>query len=704
MPAASKTNASGSARSAASIVHLPPEQARGHFKMLLLANPNYFGNLSGSSLKPVLNISSDTEYEELGCVGFSLALSRLEATVSIKRNAGYDGGLCTAGSQEYVRFYLSFDGGATWQDQGAVSFSVFDAPGPRPLAYSVALPISVAEKFCFFENLPAVRAILSWNVEPPPATPNFVPVWGNVVNARIQIPARRFIILSELLSEAKVELPEKLQAAIELDQTVAASTPAALSVKELAAAYKGTTVPPQRYLYAEIEKFADNPALSATLGAKPAALHPLPSLNLNLGEIIGNLLATNGDTTYEQLECIGLDSNRSTLEGVVKVKLSSGFNGGLCTAGSNEYVAFWIDWGGGFQYVGTATINTHDISGIPADGLDYAVAVPVDIASHTQPCGSGPKTATIRAILSWQVAPPPSNPNYVPTWGNREDAIVQLPAGPPFVIGTANISIIGGIGIEQIDTSATGMTKPGALFALTGGFADPWINTRQCPFGSRIVIQGLPSLGYKYRVRVQESGSPLPITLTTPIVTTDSFGVATTRNPDASGFFTYLDNSQNIDDILAYWDSSGDDQWTVWLEIADSSDMVLGGTPHYLIQLDNTAPAADIHIDSGGDCKKFAPGTVIDGHFVARDLHFGAFSMQTLPTSTTPPPNEPVTATPFTSQTAPPPGDPWTLNTAGMEDCGYVILLQVSDNAIVDSSPGLHNSTPAEVGFCLVSN
>src|SRR5271170_478617 len=209
-PAASKPNPTGSAKGPASIANLPPEQARGHFKMLLLANPNYFGNVSGSGFKPVLSIASDTEYEELGCVGFSLQLSRLEATVSIKQSSGYDGGLCTAGSQEYVRFYLSFDGGVTWQDQGAVSFTVHDTPGPKPLAYSVALPISAAEEFCFFENLPLVRAILSWNLEPPAATPSFVPVWGNVVNATIQIPPRHFIILHELLSKAKVELPAKL--------------------------------------------------------------------------------------------------------------------------------------------------------------------------------------------------------------------------------------------------------------------------------------------------------------------------------------------------------------------------------------------------------------------------------------------------------------------------------------------------------------
>ena len=99
---------------------------------------------------------------------------------------------------------------------------------------------------------------------------------------------------------------------------------------------------------------------------------------------------------------------------------------------------------------------------------------------------------------------------------------------------------------------------------------------------------------------------------------------------------------------------------------------------------------------------KFGLGTVIDGHFVARDIHFGAFSLTTTPASLTPPPNEPATATPSTVQTATAPGDAWSLSTAGMVPCGYVVALWVYDNTIVGSSPGSHNAAYADVGFCLI--
>jgi hypothetical protein len=685
-----------------SLALLKPEQARENLHLLLLANPNYFGNLKDSPFKPILNIVADSAYETLGCVGYSAPLSRLEAVVSVNQVSGYNGALCTNGSQEYVRFYLSFDDGVTWQDQGVASFTVHDLPGLKPLEYSVALPVSIPEHLCFFPNLPKVRAILSWNYEPPANTPGYVPVWGGVADTTIQIPGTHFIIFKDLLAEAKLKLPESLTALVDVNQTLATAEPKSPSLLELIATYRGKNVPSHRLLYPQVSK------LSGPGAAILDANHPIATLGIDLGEIIGEIIATSGDTDYEQLHCVGLDPNRNALAAVVKVKLPYGFGGAPCTIGSIEYVAFWVDWGSGFEYAGTTTINTHDIAPIPAGGLDYAVALPVDLASHMQPCKDGPKTAVVRAILSWEVAPPPTDPDYVPVWGNRMDALVQIPAGDTFVTGTPDIAIIGGIGVASIDTTGVtaipGATLPGALFVLTGAYADPWVSSRQCPFGGQIVIQGSPSVGSKYRVWVSKIGSPGQTLLSDPIYTVDGMGNGTWRNPDASGFFTYLDSSLNMDNTLAYWYSSGDDLWQVWLEIADIADTVFGSTPAYLIQLDNTAPTAEIHIDSGGDCKQFGLGTTIDGHFVARDIHFGAFSLDTTPASLIPPPNEPATATPSTSQTAVAPGDAWTLNTAGMVPCGYVVQLWVYDNAIVGSIPGSHNSAYADVGFCLIDN
>ena len=153
----------------------------------------------------------DTTYEELGCVGYQPQLRKLEAVVYVKKHFGYGGDLCSPGSPEYVRFYLSYDNGATWVDQGLVNFTAWNMPfnGNR-LEYAVTLDINPPERFCFTENLPLARAILSWNNPPPPNTPNHHPHWGNVRDARIQIGARRKLIFSELASEFKLKLPEVL--------------------------------------------------------------------------------------------------------------------------------------------------------------------------------------------------------------------------------------------------------------------------------------------------------------------------------------------------------------------------------------------------------------------------------------------------------------------------------------------------------------
>lgn len=670
-------------------VTISSAQARNNFKALLLENPDYFGK--------ILPISGSTEYEKLTCLGYQPQLQRLEAVVNILQNSGYSGGLCSSGSQEYVRFYLSYDGGATWQDQGVSGFTVYDTTAPKPLAFSIAQNVDPPETFCFFPNLPIAKAILSWNFAPPPNSPNWLPTWGNVVQVTIQIAPSGFFLLGTLLSKADVKLPSSF-ASVDLTQAVKSAEPISLSAADLTNLYQKTNVPPHRYLFADVQKAVESPVALSLPKEDVAAL----SL------AIPQYLQTSGDTTYEQLDCVGLDENRDTLAGVIQIKLNSGYSGGLCTSGSYEYVAFWIDWGdgAGWTYVGTASVNVHDIAPLPAGGLEYAVVLPVDVASRIQPCASGPKTVAVRAILSWQTPPPPSNPNYVPVWGNQQDVTTLLRPGVPISVEKPVLGIIGGIGVASIDTTVTGMTQPNALFALYGTPADQWVASRQCPFGGLITIQGAPYLGYNYRVSVQKVGTSTWIPLEDEIYTVNQYGFGTWRSP-SGGFFSYLDPSQNIDNTLAYWDSGGDDQWYVKLEVADSSNVVHYTSPLYLIQLDNTTPSPAlvpptiaIHIDSGGDCKTFTIPAPINGHFTAQDLHFGYYSLTTLPAlpgvqNPSPPSG--------TMQTAAYPGDPWKLDTTGMQACGYVIQLDAWDNSIVGSEPGSHNWNTVSVGFSLIT-
>ncbi|HEY8710805.1 MAG TPA: hypothetical protein VIM34_22735, partial [Burkholderiaceae bacterium] len=132
----------------------PFTKEREQYKALLLSNPNYFGSLASSPFPPVLPLAGNTFYEELVCTGYQPQQQRLEAVVHVYQPTGYGSGICGFGSTEYVRFYLSFDQGASWVDEGLTSFQAWNIPqgtdGSKRLEYAVQLPVNPARKFCFF--------------------------------------------------------------------------------------------------------------------------------------------------------------------------------------------------------------------------------------------------------------------------------------------------------------------------------------------------------------------------------------------------------------------------------------------------------------------------------------------------------------------------------------------------------------------------
>jgi hypothetical protein len=709
-------------------VHVPPKE-RLEFRKLLVANPNYFGNLEKSPFKPIKKMVGNTTYEEITCVGFNPALNLLEATVRIKRPGGYNGTLCTPGSTEYVRFFLDY--GAGWIDAGLASFNAHDIPNTpdcakqpdKPLSYVVTLALDPKRQNCRQPVLPKVRAVLSWQLAPPAGSPDWPPVWGNLVDRHIQVTPRRlwFGDIFELLpKEALPKLPPLVEEVKPFP--IPLPDPEPLSVGQLATLYarqaKVAPVEPHRFGASHIQPLlasADQELLSSAFAEWKAA-------GLDLGEILTALGKTKADVSYEELDCLGLEYNLDRLVATFRIKRPGGYSGGLCTPGSQEYVAFWADWDNTCEwtYLNTVAVNVHDISSIPPGGLVYSAILPVDLNAARRPCGGrggGPKIARIRAVLSWNTQPSTTDPDALSHWGNRLDAHVQIRPGSPVPAHQPVISVIGGIGVADINVFGNGLTKPAATFAFGGSPADPWLLNRGCPFGGLVIVQGPPVLGFKYRLWARRFGDP-----TTEQVVKNAFhvvnwlGVGSNIAPDpVTGYAAYMDTLANIDQVLAHWAPGLDELSQIRLEMATMSDVVVASTPWHTVQLDNTAPrrkpvvapfepppvTCEIHIDSGGDCKDFTKGTLIKGRFVARDAYPGGFTLSTLPSSMSP--NSPTTATPGTSQTAAfvAGGDPWELDTTGMQPCGYVVLLQIWDRSILNSVPGQHNYNFYDVGFCL---
>jgi hypothetical protein len=690
-------------------------EQRSQLHVLLAENPNYFGNLGDSGLEPKFEIINDTYFEQVTCVALNPDVDVLEATVQIKRPLGYGGDLCSNGSTEWVRFYISYDEGATWEDVGLGSFNAHDIPDgvdcgknkTKPLVYTVAFPLTEPHRNrCSKPVLPLVRAILSWQVQPPASQPNWPPIWGNHLDHHVQLRPRR-LILRDLLDSLELDLkavPKYWQAL--LPHPLPEPDPAPFSLIEAASLAEQSRVPAHRFAAPLLAQLVSEKSVSQQ--GNLTTISELADIGVNWSEVLTAFLDNQGDTTYEQLNCLGLDHNRDLLVGTFSIKLSSGFAGPPCSAGSVEYVSFWVDYDNKCEwtYLNTAKVSVHDYNPIPADGLHYWVAVPAKTADYARTCKE-PKVGRIRAVLSWSTPPSTTNPYDLPRWGNAIETHIEIRPRVP-ISEVPAIGTLGGIHIVDIDTGGTGLTLPGKTFAHWGSPADPWLNSRPCPFGGTIeatvpVPPSFAAAGRKYRLLWRPDGSSATGTPIIDPYNTDNISVTTTRYPDPlTGLTPYLDPSQNIYSVLGTWQTRGvvvDGVYEIRLEMTDAASNPIGSTSWYKVRVDNTKPDADITLTGGTPCNKATPGDTVTGTFKATDAYFGAYSLDTLPASLNPPDPSHIPV----STTVPVPSGSWSLVTDGTwAQCGYVVQLWVYDRAIVDSVPWSgHNVGYDDVGFCL---
>jgi len=698
---------------------LPTERTR--FRTLLALNPNYFGNLAESSLAAVVSKAGDRQFEEVVCLGYQPQFDRLDAVVFVKEPSGYGGGICGLGTREYVRFYLSFDDGLSWQDQGVTSFQVFDIPagtaGRKQLEYAIGVTVQPPKHFCFQANTIRARAILSWNHAPPANTPHYTPVWGNTIDAEIHVDSRILFKLSDVLEASKVKLPALLGKTVDLEQEVAAK-PAALNLAELVDGYKGKGVEPHRLVLPALFKatFGQSPlglGLSAVLDDLPPELAKLLVIDID------KLFPKQGDTRYEELYCVGYNPVEEKLVGVIKVKLSQGYSGGPCTQGSLEYVRFWADFDqdGVFETdLGLTAVRVHDIAPVPGGGLSYSAFLPVNFSKYRKPCHEGARVVPIRAVLSWASPPSDTDPNQPPIWGNHEDTLVFIGAGSGGNETVPVLSAVGDVPVLQID---------GAGFA-TGSTMHSGLGLNHSPFGGRITLAGHisnPSSGLRYRIMRKPHAAPdsayVPVTnepvgldlwLNTFDILTGWHQTLITEHADAQGYYTYEDFSANHSiegSLLGEWFSNATDDAIVFdLRIDLSTD---GNPAHDLhsqavtVAVDNKGPDAELTLDAvvSGSCADFDKGVTFTGKFKATDAHFGGYSFVIRPPvqahGTLPAPAS--GSYPAISDPGVPAGT-FSLDTSAMDPCGYALTLQVSDRTNVNSGASYHYNE-ASVGFCV---
>jgi hypothetical protein len=693
---------------------MEPIHGRTNVLTLLAANPNYFGTLPDLGFEPVAEKQLDTTYERLTCVSFSPERDQLEATVQLRRTSGYSGGLCTPGSFEHVRFYVSYDGGASWDDAGMASINVHDLPAGKscdettwpPLSYVCGVAYAPRRNWCAFPSLPLVRAVLSWQVVPDPGSPGQKPIWGDVHECHIQVRPRPFIIwdiLDQLPKDLVKQLPPHVLAeAPSPDPDPAPQAPVPLA--ELATMYQrapGGAIPPHRFALPHLEASASGPA-NATAFVGPAL--EAAEANLDLSAILADLGKTSGDTSYEELECVGLDNNTDQLVGTFRVKRGSGYSGGPCTAGSTEYVAYWADFGTDcrFTYLGTAAVRAHDYSKLPDGGLCYAAPLAVDLGPLRRNCDT-PVIGRVRAVLSWGTPPSTTDPDAIPYWGNRLDVHVQLRPGTPYD-GTARFDIVGGVPASSVNM-ASGLTLPGASLAVNGS---P-LPYPDCPFAGTVTFNGPldPALaGRSYRILVRNLTVGGTVTdLIESFFVVDWLGNGSWMTPGASGWTAWPSWWSNTTGKLGHFNPGGNDLWEVQLELAG-----VGVVEVRRVQADNTLNASlvagdldnrgDLQLSTAGACR-VTPGPVA-GTFVARDTHFAAWSIAVAGGPGGPVPPTPLTLTPplAAGQQTSVAGQAFTVDLSALQPCGYVVRLGITDRAVVDSA-WTGRTVFIERGICL---
>ena len=691
----------------------------------LEARNSFHLNFALGILKP----KTDTFWEEVRCIGYDPQMMRLEAIVDIKQSTGYNGNLCSIASREYVRFYVDFKDGGGFRDMGLASFKSADIsnlpPGPQhPLSYTVYLYINDEQyrRFtdCAHAVIPTMRAILQWNLAPPPATPGYVPFYGNVRNANIQLQRRPWIIFSELGDVAK---KVGLASLFSAEHPIPLPDLGPVKAKTLYAAYKKAGIPDHRTFFSTIGS-AISSKMDFSQAISQMSISELVSLKVDTSAIAKLISPVpnekKANTTFEEVTCVGLNTDADTLGAVVHVKKSTGYSGDLCHKGSMEHVAFWADWNndGTFdQYLGTSSFETHDISNIPAGGLYYNVVLPIDVSNRLRSC-QNPNIIRIRAVLSWESLPSTTDPKQLNTWGNSIDALVQLRPGSESGIHTI-ISLVGNVDRFQI--------HPVQHLFNYNAFAPTMNNNR--PWGGSTNICGvIDRNGFggviKYRVSVKPYGAP--DTDYTPVSHNESFGrwysflpfipgvnpVSVPQTADSDGFYIYdVNPAAGIFDI---WDNGllstlsasalADGTYTIKFEYTDESGslqigdifsivvcnqgMSISPTPNVVIDMTKDM---DLVID-GGDCHDYSnEDPMIAGHLRAVHPFFATWYLDLQPTS-------------HTHGTVPVPvsrdysflgdtGDantPWSLNSKPLDPCGYTVSIAARTRVILNSTPGDH--------------
>ena len=725
---------------------IPFEREKLH--AILLENPNYFGTLLktdpfAAKFKPVKVLKKgDTSYEELTCIGYNPEIQTLTGIVKINLNKGYNGGPCTPGSREYVRFFIDYHNGSGWHDLGIRSFNIHDIAHTHenPLDFAVNLLFVPKLEHCCFEKpvLPTVKGILSWDVLPPAGNHGYIPVWGNILDVNIQIIPSNSIacLLKKGLTNIGVDITKEKAAtlsallpAASVDEDAlkenALATKEEVPLADLVKAY-GQSVEHERTGFTAVANALSFESVDAT-----PLYTELDTAGLDISKIMAFINKPKFNTTYEEIKCVGLNIDASLLNATINVKKSLGFGGGLCSKGSREYVAFYMDFqdGAGWRYVGTSSVGVHDIKPLPDGGLSYNVELPVNLLHFEKQSCKEVYLAKVKAILSWNMLPPAHHPNWVAPWGNWMESWVEIKnrfifpgERKPYIlaIGTLPANKINGftglvdktLGIPDATVDAYDGYSLNGSISLSGIITTP-------PDSNNI-----PGAQMKYKIMLKKASQPdsafAPVTGIFKVLKTVISGGIPVQNVVAqvnnSDYYNYLVD-YTLPTIVSV---SGDLLGELLLPDSDVYEFYIetdGGlkTSRYRVKNDIHVPDnVHIHIDGGQDCGTLKQGNPVTGTYSLADMENNclgvSFGILFFPPGTSSALAVDGVARSFGS-IIPVPGigknGVWSITTDKLTPCGYNFRMYAYDKTVLcyhtlSYAYGIRDQyTYDTLGFCL---
>jgi hypothetical protein len=319
----------------------------------------------------------------------------------------------------------------------------------------------------------------------------------------------------------------------------------------------------------------------------------------------------------------------------------------------------------------------------------------------------------------------PHDPDHVAHWGDWEDCAIEVEPLPPGVdegVFTPVLESIGNMPVGRIAPTgyATGSSVGGTFIA------------EDSPFGGRILLKGAAFFApgpLEYQITVDDLSGTGPLPFTDPfwasVTTYPSVTPVDVKQVPSGGWFTYLPSATVMvaGGLLGVLKGLDDGPHDIQLHFrAAGGGAILASTPAKRIMVDNTRPSVDVEITTGtGNCGKFDVGETIGGTFRIDDAHCrrvalsvtpsaeaagGALTLANVtPAAPLPPPapgsdarnaldyDQTLNGAGLTT------GD-WSLDTSGMEPCGYNIRVHGVDRTIVNSGWIGWEDWDIE-GFCL---